>query len=218
LIGHGDVGSGIDCRSLLLVDVSFHRQLRPDHLRDELMFLAHKRHHFRGRGDRLVRSLGCVPPLGCHRKSGSADHRQSRRQQTLPLGHLQELRSKRFKRRIEIQTLVWEKAKARMGKICGFFDAEVLPPTAGQPAGDAEGRLTESADRVGTHVHWWSTAQALDRWHRVSHQAAKIELVPILKAWCPFAAMIARHLNHWESGNSAHKFDPTVGARAATGI
>jgi hypothetical protein len=43
-------------------------------------------------------------------------------------------------------------------------------------------------------------------------------LVPILKAWCPFAAMIARHLNHWESGNSAHKFDPTVGARAATGI
>jgi hypothetical protein len=24
LIGHGDVGSGIDCRSLLLVDVSFH--------------------------------------------------------------------------------------------------------------------------------------------------------------------------------------------------
>jgi hypothetical protein len=30
--------------------------------------------------------------------------------------------------------------------------------------------------------------------------------------------MIARHLNHWESGNSAHKFDPTVGARVATGI
>jgi hypothetical protein len=64
----------------------------------------------------------------------------------------------------------------------------------------SQGRLTESADRVGTHVHWRSNDQAFDRQHRVSHQAAKIGLVPILKAWCPFAAMIARHLNHWESG------------------
>ena len=152
LIGFGNVGSGIDCRSLLLLAASFRRQLHPDHLPDELMFVAQEQHHLSGRGDRLVRSLSCVPPLGCHRKSAYADHKQSRRQQTFRLGHAGTPLN-RFKHVIEIQTCVLEKGRAAVGKICDFFGAEILPPrgTAGRCR---RGRLTESAGCVATHMRW----------------------------------------------------------------
>jgi hypothetical protein len=105
LIGSGNVRCGIDCRSLLPIAVSFRRQLRTDHLPDELMFVAQEQHHLSGRGDRLVRSLGCVPhwvaianPL-TPTISNPADSK--RFALAMP-----ELRSNRFKHVTEIQTAV----------------------------------------------------------------------------------------------------------------
>ena len=57
------VGHGIDRRSLLFVPVPFRSELSPDHLRNEVMLVAQKLHHFRGGGDAVVTELGGIAPL-----------------------------------------------------------------------------------------------------------------------------------------------------------
>ena len=58
------VGYGADCRSLLFVSVSFRSALPPDHLRNKVMLVAQKLHHFGGGGDAVVPVARRHSPIG----------------------------------------------------------------------------------------------------------------------------------------------------------
>src|SRR6478736_7586397 len=92
---------GADCCSLLGVSVALRDKLGLDHIRDQVVLVAHELHHFGRGGDGVRGSLGGVAPLACHHKSRQADRDQSCREQTL--SHCQRLC---FKRTVGIQTSV----------------------------------------------------------------------------------------------------------------
>jgi hypothetical protein len=54
---------------LLGVSVALRDKLGLDHIRDQVVLVAHELHHFGTGGDGVCGSLGGVPPLARHHKS-----------------------------------------------------------------------------------------------------------------------------------------------------
>jgi hypothetical protein len=60
---------GADCCSLFGIAVALGDKLGLDHIRDQVVLVAHELHHFGTGGDGVCGSLGGVPPLARHHKS-----------------------------------------------------------------------------------------------------------------------------------------------------
>jgi hypothetical protein len=100
---------------LLGVPVALCRKLGFDHIRDQVVLVAHELHHFGGGGDGVCGWLSGVAPLACHHKSCQADRDQSRREQTLR--HCQ---SSVLNGRSEFKHLFEKKARRAQGKYVTF--------------------------------------------------------------------------------------------------
>jgi hypothetical protein len=100
---------------LLGVPVALCRKLGLDHIRDQVVLVAHELHHFGGGGDGVCGWLSCVAPLACHHKSCQAYRDQSRREQTLR--HCQ---SSVLNGRSEFKHLFEKKARRAQGKHVTF--------------------------------------------------------------------------------------------------
>jgi hypothetical protein len=100
---------------LLGVPVALRGKLGLDHIRDQVVLVAHELHHFGGGGDGVSGWLGGVAPLACHHKSCQADRDQSCREQTLR--HCQ---SSVLNGRSEFKHLFEKKARRAQGKYVTF--------------------------------------------------------------------------------------------------
>jgi hypothetical protein len=107
---------------LLGVSVALRDKLGLDHIRDQVVLVAHELHHFGRGGDGVRGSLGGAARLACHHKSRQADRDQSCREQTL--GHCQ---NSVLNGRSEFKHLFEKKARRAQGKYVTFsvlaFDA-----------------------------------------------------------------------------------------------